>query len=82
MRYTAARVGKFDPMTGELLAVYDSLREAGKKNFVHFTAISDACNGLSHTSANNKWRYIRINWKKLVPKIEEGDYEIFEPDME
>lgn len=42
--HTARSVLKMDPETGDVIAIYQSAREAGRMNFCSYQTILDACN--------------------------------------
>jgi hypothetical protein len=51
------RVGKYTP-DGELVAVFDSVKDAGKDAGVHYTCISHCCSGKQKTCRGYVYKYI------------------------
>lgn len=50
-------VHQIDNVTDEVIAVYPSVREAGRQTVFDFTAISACCRGKCKTAYGFKWRY-------------------------
>jgi len=52
------RVQQYDRTTGQLLAEYESTREAGRRCYISAVAISAAARGFpKRTAAGYRWRY-------------------------
>ena len=49
-------------MTGNFLCVYESVREAGRKNYIPASAISAVCRGEKKSTHGYIWRYVEFNF--------------------
>lgn len=73
-------VEKIDPKTLQVLETYDSTQEAGIKNNLSATAVSQAASGKSVSSGGFYWRYVDDKEKVFKPIIKSWKRKVLQMD--